>query len=168
MKFQTNATEFFGRTLHLPVVDKITYTEDGQFDADLSEDEVNDLLDAVPHLSIVSVKAPVIELNKVTATPSPSVNAGTEPPADVITPQIETNELDKSEDEKNDIGAPAVNEPIETPEELEKAMTKKLDEMNGQELKALAAKCELPTSEWGSLNKADLKEYLKVKLVVAA
>jgi hypothetical protein len=111
-----------------------------------------------------------------------------------ITPQIEVNELGKSENEKNDIGGnekdendftgnavtsvTASNEneqPISTPAVTEAEAAIKEGESNDElnatleglkvgELKQLAADSGFPEAEWKELKKPELKAYLAEKL----
>lgn len=80
-----------------------------------------------------------------------------------IAPQTESQELGKSQDEKNDIGGGSTDEDDDE-STGEDELSKSLDEMNVESLKSLAKESGFPAEEWENLTKKPLKAYLKKKL----
>jgi hypothetical protein len=81
-----------------------------------------------------------------------------------IQPQVEENELGKSEDENNDIGGGQEENEDNITGVANAAPTSLIDGLNMPDLKALAETSGFDKTEWENLNKKDLKAYLKGKL----
>jgi hypothetical protein len=145
-KLQTSAKYKFGVKNLIAYAGEVSFDEQGIIEVDLPEEQVQDLLKDIPDFSIHSIGK---EVDGVFVY---------EP----IQPQVEENELGKSEDEKNDIGKD--EEDTFTGAADNTAPTTLLDDLNMPDLKALAEGSGFDKAEWENLNKKDLKAYLKGKL----
>jgi hypothetical protein len=158
-KLKTSAKNKFGNRYHIPYAEPqvIEIDKEGNFTATLKdEDELSLLLNEVPDFKLAGGK----EL--ITVTEEDIINngiVGLKPGDKVIAEPIEPqtldneNEIGKSEDEKNDIGKPNEGEGLDI-----------LEKSNMPELKQIAKDSGFLEDEWKSLNKVQLKEYLKSKL----
>lgn len=136
VKLKTEHEFKFGMRNVLLHAGEIQFSETGEFESELTNAQLEDLLQTYPDLSLV------VEEQK---EPEPVK----EP--EEIKPQIEKNEIGKSADEDNDIGV------AEDKQELPP-----LDSLSLKELKEIASM--FPEKEWNKLSKEKLKEYLKNKL----
>lgn len=145
-KLQTSDKRKYGTKAHIPYADPqvVEFDADGLFEATLNDtDELTSLLVDVPDFSLQD-------------EPETDENADvTGELEDPIEPQTdEENELGKSENEGNDIGNPDENDEL----------LASLDSLRMPDLKQVAEDSGFPKEQWETLNKPELKNYLKEKL----
>jgi hypothetical protein len=145
-KLQTSAKYKHGVKNLIAYAGEVEFDKEGIIEVDLKEEEVQDLLKDIPDFSIHSIGKEV------------DGQFIYEP----IQPQTEENELGKSEDEDNDIGGDKEEDTFNGVANA--APTSLIDGLNMPDLKALAESSGFDKAEWESLNKKDLKAYLKGKL----
>jgi hypothetical protein len=162
-KLQTSAKYKHGVKNVIAYAGEVEFDKDGIVVVDLQEEEVQDLLKDIPDFSIHSISAVVTEelIKEYPHLEAEKLQIGSEifiP----LKPQTEENEIGKSEDEKNDIGGQEENEDTFTGAVSHTASI--VDGLNMPELRVLAETSGFDKAEWESLNKKDLKAYLKGKL----
>lgn len=144
-QLQTSDRRKFNSKLHIPYAEPqvVEFDAEGKFEATLAGvDELQSLLGEVPDFSVLTVST-----------------EGNLEEGDTLEPQTDENELGKSEDEGNDIGKP---------DENDDALLQSLDGLRMIDMKQVAEDSGFPKEQWETLNKPDLKNYLKEKLKAAA
>jgi hypothetical protein len=131
-----------------------TFDQNGETEVELKdEEELNEFLSSYPDMAVASA------------------DGGDEDKNTDIHPNVQENELGKSEDEKNDIGG--ANEPDISGQNsttvVEGAgsandLATQLEALKLPELKQLASDSGFPEEAWKQLKKEELKAYLTSKL----